>query len=133
MKRMLVVVLALAGAVGVVTGTGQRASAMPPFNKEFQNKYVKKDSTDPIEKQFAEKVAKVKQCNVCHEGTDKKKRNKYGQALAELITKKDVKDTKKIQEALDKVAEQHSDKDDEKSPTFGELIKQGILPAGDPE
>ena len=41
---------------------------------------------------------------------------------------KNEKDVDKIKEALEAVEKEHSKPGDEKSPTFGELIKEGKLP-----
>lgn len=112
------------------------AGAIPAFKKEFDDKYVKKDSNDPAEKSLAEAVKDAK-CLVCHgknaEGKeDKKTRNAYGKALDKLLDKKkDIKDKEKIQKALDKVAGEKVDETKPDSPTFGELIKAGKLPGGD--
>lgn len=112
-----------------VTAAGvERAQAMPPFKKVFDAKYVKPDSADANQQAFAAAVKKAN-CNVCHVGKKKKERNLYGQALDKLIEKKE-KDAVKIEAALDEVARQKSNPDDPNSPTFGELIEQGKLPAG---
>jgi hypothetical protein len=115
------------------------AWALPPFFKEFQAKYVKADATDEKEKAFADLVVKKVKCNVCHMGTSKKMRNAYGTQLAMLLKKENFKAarlkdepekvTAEIQAALDQVAAMKSAGDG--SPTFGELIVQGKLPAGD--
>jgi len=106
------------------------AKADKAFFDEFVAKYVKPDSTDPKDQAFKATVEKVR-CNVCHVGRVKKNRNAYGQALDKLLDRQADKDNKaKIQAALDTVAKQHSNPDDQKSPTFGELIQQGKLPAG---
>ena len=108
----------------------ESAQAIPAFKKEFDAKYVKKDGDD-TQKAFAAKVEKVK-CNVCHKGMKKKDRNAYGEALAELLDKKDdEKNLEKIREALEKVAAMHSVKGDDASPTFGDLISKGDLPGGE--
>src|SRR5262249_2128465 len=99
--------------------------------KEFEEKYIKKEPGTEAEKSLAAAYQKAK-CNTCHVGTTKKKRNDYGQALNTLLTKKDVKDKEKIKGALDTVAKMKSKKNDEGSPTLGELIEQGKLPGGDP-
>ncbi len=122
----------VAAAVVMTSATVDMAQARPPFNKEFQAKYLKKDSKDPAEMALAAAIEKVK-CNVCHKGNNKKMRNDYGQALAQLLTKDDVKNIDKIKTSLDKVAEEHSVPGDEKSPTFGQLLKEGKLPGGEPE
>ncbi len=131
MKKLLLLTIsaALVGCLALDT-----AWAIPPFKKEFDEKYVKKDSTVPAEKSLAEAVDKAK-CLVCHgknaEGKqDTKLRNAYGKALDELLDKKtDAKDKEKIVKALDTVAAQKSNPSDPKSPTFGDLIKEGKLPA----
>lgn len=130
MKRLpSVLVAALFGLV--VLGL-----AMPPvkadkaFFDEFVAKYVKPDSSDPKDQAFKATVDKVR-CNVCHVGRTKKNRNIYGQALDKLLDRQTDKENKpKIRAALDTVANQHSNPDDPKSPTFGEIIQQGKLPAG---
>jgi hypothetical protein len=112
------------------------AHAIPAFKKEFDDRYVKKDSTEPAEKALAEAVKQAK-CSVCHgknaQGKDDKKvRNSYGMALSDLLDMKaDIKNKEKIQQALEKVEGEHSVKDDPKSPTFGDLIKEGKLPGGE--
>lgn len=106
------------------------ARADKAFFDEFVAKYVKPDSADPKDQAFKATVEKVR-CNVCHEGRAKKNRNVYGQALDKLLDRQTDKENKpKIRAALDTVAKQHSKPDDDKSPTFGELIEQGKLPAG---
>lgn len=119
------------GAVfGGLALAGSDAQAIPSFKKEFDAKYVHKEGND-AEKAFAAKVEKVK-CNVCHKGQKKKDRNAYGDALADLLDKKeDEKNLEKIRESLDKVAAMKSKKDDPNSPTFGELIEKGELPGGE--
>lgn len=96
--------------------------------------YVKADPTTEAEISLAEAVKEAKKCNVCHVGTDKKKRNAYGEALSELLDKKaDLKNVEKIQAALKQVADLPSVADDPDAPTFGDLISAGQLPAGQEE
>jgi len=91
---------------------------------------VKPDSSDPAEKALAAAVETAK-CNLCHKGKEKKDRNAYGEALAELLDKKeDAKNVDKIRKALETVAAKASP---DGGPTFGELIKAGKLPGGAPE
>jgi hypothetical protein len=134
MKKMFTLLPAAAVVVGLFCyATVESVRAIPPFKKEFDNKYVKKDSSDPNEKALAEAVEKVK-CNVCHKGKDKKMRNAYGEELAKLLDKKaDAKNPEKIQQALDKVAALPSNPSDPKSPTYGDLLKEGKLPAPEKE
>ena len=102
------------------------AQAIPQFQKEFITLYVGADKTTD----FA-KLVKQAGCFSCHQGKLRKNRNVYGAQLAELLDKKaDKKNPEKIVESLKKVAEMHSVAGDDKSPTFGELIKEGKLPGG---
>lgn len=117
----------LAGVVGLVVAIGVTASGSPAFAikqfaDEFKAVYVK-DGTP-----LAAEVEQAK-CNVCHVGKNKKDRNAYGEALAELLDKKEDKDNKdKIRQALETVAAKPSA--GAGSPTFGDLIKEGKLPGG---
>jgi hypothetical protein len=107
------------------------ANAMKPFRDEFVAKYVKLDGTDAKEKAFAQAVQTAK-CNVCHQGKSKKERNVYGRALNKFLSEGDAKNKEKIRTALDNTAELRSNPADPNSPTFGELIKAGKLPGGEP-
>lgn len=101
------------------------AHAIPQFQKEFLTLYAADKATD-----FA-KEAKKAGCFVCHQGKLRKNQNLYGQELAKLLDKKaDMKNPEKIIEALKKVEALHSVAGDDKSPTFGDLIKEGKLPGG---
>jgi hypothetical protein len=93
---------------------------------------VKKEPATDSEKSLAAAVTKAN-CNVCHVGKSKKNRNEYGKAINNFITKKDIKDKAKIQDALGKVEAMKSDPKDPNSPTYGELIQQGKLPGGEPD
>jgi cytochrome c553 len=132
MRKLTLTVLAAALVCGLSLNA---AHAIAPFKKEFDEKYVKKDSGDAKDQEFAAAVKKAN-CLVCHgknaEGKeDKKVRNPYGQALDKLLDKKeDAKNKDKIQAALDTVAKEKSNPDDGSSPTFGDLINSGKLPGG---
>lgn len=123
--------VAVLGAAALIVCRVESASAMPPFKKAFDARYVKPDSDNEAEKALAAGVKKVN-CNVCHMGKTKKMRNAYGQALSQFVAKNE-KDPAKIDEALTKVAAVKSDPDNENSPTFGELLEKGQLPAGSAE
>jgi hypothetical protein len=111
-------------AIGVAAWGGQ-AFAIKQFADEFKAVYVEEGTP------LAAEVEKAK-CNVCHMGKSKKDRNAYGQALAELLDKKEDKDNKdKIRQALETVAAKPSA--GAGSPTFGDLIKEGKLPGGPAE
>jgi len=130
------VLLGLSGIVAVaalVSLQAREAVAIKSFKDQFEAKYVKPESKDAKEKAFAEAVEKAK-CNVCHEGKTKKERNVYGTALSVLLDKTDDKENKeKIQKSMVIVEFIKSDPADKKSPTFGELIKHGKLPGGEPK
>lgn len=130
MKRLFVVVLCAVSG-GLFMANVKPALGVEAFKKEFIAKYVKADSADPAEQAFAAAVKKAN-CNVCHVGAKKKERNEYGKALDELLDKKaDIKNSAKIQEALETVAGLKSNPADAASPTFGELFKEHKLPIGD--
>ena len=139
MKKFCVAMFSIAVAAAIIlTFSAGTAESRPNYAKSFASKYVKKDGTTDEEKAFVVVVDNAK-CTVCHEpGNDKKLRNRYGKALAEVIKPKDAggdwkgeKDNKKIDEALDKVAVIHIEEKDAKSPTYADLIKAGKLPGGD--
>ena len=121
-------------AATLILGLGNRvAYSRPQYKAQFLALYVKPDSKDPEEKAFADLV-KETNCQACHEpGMKRKLRNRYGKELAFLFMLPNEKDKKKIDEALEKVAAIHIDEKDPKSPTYGELIKKGKLPGGDPK
>jgi uncharacterized lipoprotein NlpE involved in copper resistance len=128
MKKLCVVLTGCAVALSLIVLSNDQAQAIPAFKTEFDNMYVKKDSTDPKEKTFAEACEQAK-CNICHVGKNKKEKNDYGKALDELLDKKaDAKNPDKIKEALKTVEGQHSKPGDDTSPTFGDLLKEGKLP-----
>lgn len=112
------------------------ANAMPQFFAAFRAKYLKTDDQSETGKALKDQVDKVK-CNVCHgkngQGKDDKKvRNAYGEALDKLLSKEDIKNKDKIQEALDKVAEEKVD-EAEDAPTFGDRLAGGKLPSQEEE
>jgi hypothetical protein len=130
-KPWFIVVCGVLIACGVWQASVPTAHAVPNFKKEFDSMYVKADSADPVEKQLAADVERVK-CDVCHMPGSKKTHNAYGKALKPLLKKTDKDDLPKIHSALEKVADMKADPKDPKSPTFGDLIKQGKLPGGEP-
>jgi cytochrome c2 len=133
MKKAICALLAALFAGSASLFPMSHAQADPAFKKGFETLYVKTDSTDPKDVALAEAVKKAK-CNICHMGKSKKMRNAYGEELAQLLDrKKDRKDTAKIEEAIKKVGEMKSDKNNESSPTFAELIAQGRLPVEEEE
>ena len=138
----------VAGICGILVmfGVVPSAWAMPQFKSAFEKRYVN-DSNDEAFKATAKKES----CNACHvKGENKKVRNAYGEALAKLIegdAQQRMKDagtdaakTKAVLDALlgelekafDETEAMHIDEKDESSPTYGELLKSGKLPASEP-
>jgi hypothetical protein len=125
----------------LVLSMGPRAAlALPPFFKQFQETYLKPESEDEKDKEFAALVTTKVKCEVCHiKGKPKKMRNAFGLQLSELLDKNNFKParlkaepekvTEEIAAAFETVAAKKSG--DDESPTFGELIAQHKLPGGD--
>lgn len=113
---MIVVVLSL--AVG-------EARAHSQFQKGFYDFYTKGPGVDSDFRKLARKA----KCLICHQGKeDRTNYNRYGLAMLDYLTEEDKKDKAKIKAALKTVADLPSDGPD--SPTFGELIAEGVLPGG---
>lgn len=140
MKRLLFAVLYLAGG----TVWPDDAGAMPPFKKAFEEKYVKNHPSAEFQDAF-----KSAGCNACHvPEKPKTENNAYGQELAKLIpgsanarmkaanaagVPAAQAEAKKLlvelEEAFGKVEKLKIDPKNPASPTFGDRIKQGLLPA----
>ncbi|MCA9247276.1 MAG: hypothetical protein KDA42_09185 [Planctomycetales bacterium] len=133
MKKICLTLVALAVAA---TANLKPAQALPPFKKQFQQKYVD-DGSDALKDAF-----KKASCNACHvKGEEKDVQNAYGEALAKYI-EGDAKDrieeakkngtddaekekvAKELEEAFKKVEEMKSPSGE----TYGERLKAGKLP-----
>ncbi len=121
-------VVALITGVVFICSSAHQASAIPAFKREFQKLYIYPETNE----EFAKLVKSNKTgCLVCHQGKKRKHHNPYGIHLTKLLDKKkDAKDLEKIIAALKKVEKMHTDPDDDKSPTYGKLIKANKLPGG---
>jgi len=123
-----VVCFAFLGLIGFMASP---AVAVKEFKDAFKAKYIKPESSAASDAALAQAFDQAS-CTVCHAGGDNKKiRNDYGKQIAKLVSKQDKKDTAKIQAALDAVAKLKSKASDPASPTFGEKIASGKLPAAD--
>jgi hypothetical protein len=136
----LSVLVVLVGVWALMTGP---AEAQPTFKPFFDEKYFPKEGDTAMKKAHT-----MSSCNFCHIGgatnEERKNRNAYGQALAKRLNAKDAMDLSfasklktpdvykkaqdKIRKALDAVEKEPSDPKDKKSPTFGDLLKEGKLP-----
>ncbi len=123
-------VCTLVTAVTLVGFAAPRAEAYNDFYKVFKKKYLG-DESKPEQVKLAAAIKEVKKCNVCHDPrkidgkASKKNHNEYGQALAELLSKKDKKDIEKITKALDEVEKIKAANSDK---TYGEKLSAGELP-----
>lgn len=113
----------LFSCLGLIACSSQ-AEARPEYNKIFWTQYANELAAQ----------AGVK-CVACHVGEDKKNRNDYGKAVGEALLSKEVggmkneKSPDKIKAALKKA---EAGKSAVEGKTFGELIKEGKLPASKP-
>lgn len=132
MRKFSLTVLTATAAFMLLANLGPRtASSRPQYAKEFaEHFHAKADSDKAEEKALGEAVAKAK-CEVCHEGNNRKNRNVYGKELAKLFSPPNEKNVEKIDAAFEKVCEMHIDPNDPKSPTYGDLLKAGKLPASE--
>lgn len=126
-KGLVVAWVALAG---VLMAPGS-ALAINEFKLGFIKKYA--DANAPAE---FKGVVEATGCNICHvRGKNKRERNEYGMALSKFLKVADFQgNNKKFQggAAEKAIADALSEAEKEKSKsgaTFGELIKQGKLPA----
>jgi hypothetical protein len=120
LRTAVAVCLTLAGAI-VVSGF-QSAEARPQYRTQFIKQYpkVKENNSDSMN------------CLICHdakEGSattpDTKKHNNYGTALKDVIEKNEKKP-----ENMEKALKEIESKDSAiKGKTFGDLLKDGKLPA----
>jgi hypothetical protein len=118
--------------LGLISLTASSAVAVKEFKDAFQAKYIKSDSTEPNDVALAQAFDQAG-CAVCHAGGNNKRiRNDYGRQLAKLVRKQDSRNKAKIETALDTIAKLKSKPSDPASPTFGERIASGKLPASEP-
>jgi hypothetical protein len=112
MKMFMVAGAVLVG--GVLFLGVESVQARPNYCKTFIAEYANVDA------------AKTAKCAICHDGEPKdKKWNNYGQAYGKALGKKKADDAE-AKAALEKAAGEKSAVDGK---TFGDLIKDGKLPA----
>jgi len=137
MKRVCVFVAAATVAVSFALLGANSASALPPINIQWHEKYSA--LKDEVVKTLGEES--TAKCNVCHvAGKGKKEKNAYGLAVGKFITKAQLMkikedggdNTEAIAEATKKyILEGLAKVEGEKAAdgkTYGEAIKAGKLP-----
>ncbi|HMP05073.1 MAG TPA: hypothetical protein PJ982_01880 [Lacipirellulaceae bacterium] len=124
---MRTLVLAVAAAA-LVAGSARPAAALLQFFKVFDEVYL----ADHPDEDFVKTARGAKmRCLICHQGKKRTNHNPYGIHLVPLLDKKeDIKDVEKVKKVLAEVGAMHSDPDDESSPTYDELFRQGQFPGG---
>jgi len=123
-------------AVGLIASLATaNAFAIKEYSETWVKVYV--DSSD---KEDFKKLAGEAKCNVCHiDGENKKKHNPYGDTLEhEGLTKKNFPPAKfkenpegvrkQVEELMKKIEDKKAEGSDK---TFGERMKEGLLPGGD--
>ena len=140
MKKLhLTLIIGALSALWTLGANVERAGAVAFFKKGFEARYVKEEPSTDAEKSIAAAVKQTK-CYVCHvKGQKKKIRNIYGEALSKLLDKDNFKASRRkaepdkamaeVQAALEKVEAMKVDPKAADSPTYGDLIKAGKLPA----
>jgi hypothetical protein len=111
--------------------TASSGWAIKEYKSQFEAKYLKSGGSD-MQNGALKKSFEKTPCAVCHVGEKKKQLNAYGQAFRKAFDRKAGKrNAENIQAAFEKVESQRSRPGDPESPTFGEVLKQGKMPAGD--
>ena len=111
--RICLLSLVACFVVGLVWFVCSDAQARPLYCKTFIEQYPKVEA------------AKDAKCGICHPGKEKTERNNYGQALCKTIGENE-KDAAKVKAALTKT---EAEKSAVEGKTFGDLLKDGKLPA----
>ena len=119
MKKVALFVIPLAVVASYFLTVGQQsANARPNYKTAWDKAYMTEGSA-----MFVALNGKSN-CNICHEGSDKKNRNEYGKAVGKGLGMPKVTDADAIAAGLKKAGEAKS----EGGPTFAELIEGGKLP-----
>jgi hypothetical protein len=118
MKKAVLTMTAVAAAVGLMLIAGSPADARPKYKMVWDGENLKEGSA------MHKALEGKSNCFVCHAaGTDRKKRNPYGMAIAKALGEdKNVMDETKIKDAFAKAAKEKPEKSDK---TFGDMIKEG--------
>lgn len=130
MKRSCLLLVPICLIASLVLALSPQVSlGRAQYKKNFLKKYIKEAPSTEPEKALSASAKKAN-CNVCHAGKEKKDpKNAYGEAMAKALGAKNVKAADKIDKALEDVDKMPSASGDAKSPTFGDLMREGKLPA----
>lgn len=115
MKKAVLMMVAAAAAVALWICTSTMAEARPKYKTAWDARYMKDGSE-------IKKALGTSNCNVCHQGKNRKNRNAYGMAIDKALGAKNVMDAEKIEAALEKAEKEKAAGSDK---TFGDLIKDG--------
>lgn len=114
MRRLGPAGVILSAAAVLVASPGS-AAARPQYSKSFQETYPS-----------LREQAQSQKCGVCHCGPHKRGTlNDDGTSLKKVLAEKNIKDAKRIVDALRTVEKEPSSEPDK---TFGDLIDEGKLP-----
>jgi hypothetical protein len=117
MKKVVLTVVAVVAAVGLMVGISAPASARMQYKKAFDAEYMKEGSA------MHKALNGTSNCNVCHQGKDRKNRNALGVAIQKVLgDEKNVMDAEKVNAALSKAVKEKAPKSDK---TFEALLKDG--------
>jgi len=120
MNRCLLAAVSLAAvfAVFVLASSAPPAQAKPPYLATFKREYINADNAKS-------ELAKNADCRICHTSTKKGEAswNRYGEDVKAALVGKKAVDAG----VLKAVAGKPSGVEDK---TYGDLIKEGKLPAG---
>jgi hypothetical protein len=116
-------------AIASILLAARYAHATVQFQKAFVREYI----VDHSDRDFAAFAQRKARCNICHQGCkDRTQHNRYGTELAKLLDHRaDKNDVAKIVAALTTVGEMPADPSQPAGETFGERIKNSMLPAGE--
>ncbi len=117
MKKVVLTMVAVVAAVGLMVGSSAPANARPKYKMTFDAEHMKEGSA------MHKALNGMSNCNVCHQGKDRKNRNELGKAIQKALGEdKNVMDVEKINTAFGKAVKE---KDPKSNKTFGDLIKDG--------
>ena len=116
MKKAVVTMVAVVAAIGLVFSSGSPVHARMQYKKAWDAANMKEGSA------ISKSLNGMSNCNICHQGKERKNRNAYGAAIGKALGEKNVMDVEKINAALEKAGKE---KPAGKDKTFGDLIKDG--------